>query len=66
MGGTLMLACNLQLSRALSCHQMLASSVVNTGVGVYWLYYAGGDFNTSPAPQGIPGLQEGTQVEGLM
>jgi hypothetical protein len=45
--------------------QMLASSVVDNGTGVYWLFYAGGDFAETPAPSGLPGFAEGAAVEGL-
>lgn len=44
---------------------MLASSVVNSGTGVYWLFYAGGDFAETPAPAGLPELTQGAAVEGL-
>ncbi len=44
---------------------MLSSSVVNTGVGVYWMFYAGGDFNSAAAPAGLPGFADGAEIESL-
>lgn len=49
----------------LSCLQMLASSVVNSGTGVYWLFYAGGDFAETSTPAGLPGFTGVAEVEGL-
>jgi hypothetical protein len=45
--------------------QILSSDAVNTGVGVYWMFYSGGDFEPVPAPAGMPGLTPGQSVEGL-
>ena len=45
--------------------QMLASSVVDNGTGVYWLFYAGGDFAEAAAPAGLAGFVEGAAVESL-
>ena len=45
---------------------MLASSVVEGGTGVYWGYYAGGSFEPTYAPPGLPGLESGAEVEGLL
>ena len=45
--------------------QMLASSVVDNGTGVYWLFYAGGDFAETAAPAGLAGFAEGAAVESL-
>ena len=44
---------------------MLASSVVDNGTGVYWLFYAGGDFAETAAPAGLAGFAEGAAVESL-
>jgi hypothetical protein len=51
--------------RHCSAAQMLASSVVDNGTGVYWLFYTGGDFAETVAPTGLPGFTEGAAVEGL-
>ena len=45
--------------------QIFSSDAVNTGVGVYWMFYAGGSFEEAVVPAGMPGLAEGTEVEGL-
>jgi hypothetical protein len=45
--------------------QVLSNSSVSSGVGVYWMFYAGGDYEAVPAPQGLPGAAEGTPIEGL-
>lgn len=45
--------------------QMLASSVVDNGTGVYWLFYAGGDFAETAAPAGLACFAEGAAVESL-
>lgn len=45
--------------------QILSNNAVATGVGVYWMFYAGGSFEEVLTPQGIPGLQPHTTVEGL-
>lgn len=45
--------------------QILSSDAVNTGVGVYWMFYSGGSFEEATAPAGLPELTEGDPVEGL-
>ena len=45
--------------------QILSNSAVATGVGVYWMFYAGGSFEELQAPQGFPDLQANSSVEGL-
>ena len=45
--------------------QILSNSAVATGVGVYWMFYAGGSFEEVKTPQGVPGLKADTTVEGL-
>ncbi|KAL3149569.1 hypothetical protein ABBQ32_002346 [Trebouxia sp. C0010 RCD-2024] len=50
---------------AVSDVQILSNNAVATGVGVYWMFYAGGSFEEVLTPQGIPGLQPHTTVEGL-
>lgn len=45
--------------------QVLANSSVSSGVGVYWMFYSGGDFEAVPAPAGLPGVAAGAAVEGL-
>lgn len=45
--------------------QILSNNAVATGVGVYWMFYAGGSFEEVQTPQGVPGLQADTTVEGL-
>jgi hypothetical protein len=45
--------------------QVLSNGSVSSGVGVYWMFYSGGDFEPVPAPQGLPGAAEGAAVEGL-
>lgn len=45
--------------------QILSNNAVATGVGVYWMFYAGGSFEEVHTPQGIPGLKADTTVEGL-
>jgi len=34
-------------------------------VGVYWMFYTGGDFEPVTAPAGLPGVPAGEAVEGL-
>jgi len=55
-----------------TCHlapgdvQVLSSGSVDAGVGVYWCFYAGGDFAELPVPAGMPSqLAAGAMVEGL-
>jgi len=38
---------------------------VNTGVGVYWMFYSGGNFEPAAAPPGLRGFREGVDIEGL-
>lgn len=45
--------------------QILSNNAVNTGVGVYWMFYAAGDFEEVAVPAGIPGIDSGQSVEGL-
>lgn len=45
--------------------QMFSSDAVSTGEGVYWMYYTGGSFEEAEVPSGMPGLPEGTSVEGI-
>jgi hypothetical protein len=45
--------------------QVLSNSSVSSGVGVYWMFYAGGDFEPVSAPEGLPGAAAGAAVEGL-
>ena len=45
--------------------QVLSTSSVSSGVGVYWMFYSGGDYEAVPAPQGLPGAEAGNVVEGL-
>ena len=45
--------------------QIFSSDAVNTGVGVYWMFYTGGNFETAHTPTGLPDLPEGQEVEGL-
>lgn len=45
--------------------QILSNNAVATGVGVYWMFYAGGSFEEVQTPQGVPGLSADTVVEGL-
>lgn len=45
--------------------QVLSNSSVSSGVGVYWMFYAGGDFEPVAAPDGLPGAAAGAAVEGL-
>lgn len=51
---------------ALRCApQVLSNSSVSSGVGVYWMFYSGGDCEPVAAPQGLPGAKAGAAVEGL-
>lgn len=43
----------------------MSNSSVSSGVGVYWMFYSGGDFEPVSAPQGLPGAADGAAVEGL-
>jgi hypothetical protein len=45
--------------------QVLSNSSVSSGVGVYWMFYSGGDFEAVRAPPGLPGAAAGDAVEGL-
>lgn len=54
-----------QLHLTWSLLQMFSSDAVNTGVGVYWMFYTGGSFEPVPTPAGLPGLPEGQELEGL-
>ncbi len=44
--------------------QVLSSDGSTSG-GVYWMFYSGGSFETAAAPAGLPGLEAGTEHEGL-
>jgi hypothetical protein len=57
-----MLICKLLLTL---CPQVLSNGSVSGGVGVYWMFYSGGDFEPVAAPQGLPGAAAGATVEGL-
>ena len=37
----------------------------NSSAGVYWMFYSGASFEAHAAPVGLPGLQSGTETEGL-
>jgi len=51
---------------ALRCvPQVLSNSSVSSGVGVYWMFYSGGDLEPVATPQGLPGAEAGAAVEGL-
>lgn len=45
--------------------QMFSNDAVNTGVGVYWMFYSGGSFEEAAVPSGFPGAEPGVQAEGL-
>ena len=45
--------------------QIFSSDTVNTGVGVYWMFYSGASFEEVPIPAGLSALPEGQEVEGL-
>lgn len=45
--------------------QILSNASVSGGVGVYWMFYSGGDFEAVAAPQGLPGVEAGSELEGL-
>jgi hypothetical protein len=45
--------------------QVLSNSSVGQGVGVYWMFYSGGDYEPVPVPEGMPGAQPGQTLEGL-
>jgi hypothetical protein len=45
--------------------QIFSSDSVNTGVGVYWMFYTGGNFEEAAVPSGMPALPEGKHIEGL-
>ncbi|CAL8468150.1 g7689 [Coccomyxa elongata] len=44
--------------------QVLSSDGSASG-GVYWMFYSGSSFETAAAPAGLPGLEAGTEHEGL-
>lgn len=44
--------------------QVLSNSSVSAGVGVYWMFYVGGDFEPLAPPRGMPGTREGQALEG--
>ncbi|GLC40941.1 hypothetical protein PLESTB_000964300 [Pleodorina starrii] len=52
-----------------TCHlapadvQVLSNSSVSSGVGVYWMFYAGGDYEPVALPEGFPG-SSGTSGSG--
>lgn len=50
---------------AVSDVQVLSNSSVDSGVGVYWMFYTGGDYEPVRVPAGVPGLPEGGEVEGI-
>lgn len=50
--------------------QVLSNSSVSSGVGVYWMFYSGGDYEPVQLPQGLPagaaaGAAPPEGVEGL-
>ena len=45
--------------------QIFSSDAVNTGVGVYWMFYSGGSFEEAAVPSGFPDLTAGSSLEGL-
>lgn len=45
--------------------QIFSSDAVNTGVGVYWMFYTGGCFEAATVPNSMHGLPEGQDIEGL-
>jgi hypothetical protein len=47
--------------------QVFSSAAVSGGVGVYWMFYTGGDFEGVSVPQGLPGsaVTAGQLLEGL-
>ena len=45
--------------------QIFSSDAVNTGVGVYWMFYSGGNFEEAEVPAGFPMLEAGSSAEGL-
>ncbi|KAG2502055.1 hypothetical protein HYH03_000549 [Edaphochlamys debaryana] len=53
-----------------TCHlapgdvQVLSNSSVSSGVGVYWMFYAGGDYEPVQLPEGFPGAGA-EAVEGM-
>ncbi len=51
---------------AVSDVQVFSNSSVSSGVGVYWMFYFGGDFSPMDPPAGLPGA-EGVEgpLEGL-
>ncbi len=53
------------ISAACPSPQVLSNSSVSSGVGVYWMFYSGGDFEAIAAPQGLPGLAAGQEYEGV-
>ncbi len=38
--------------------QVLSNSSVSSGVGVYWMFYSGGDFEAVAPSDGMPGAEE--------
>lgn len=47
------------------CTQVLSNNSVSIGVGVYWMFYTGGDYEAVVAPPGLPGATAGQCIEGL-
>lgn len=47
--------------------QVLSNGNVSSGVGVYWMFYTGGDFTPVPVPAGFPGGPHaaGATLEGM-
>ena len=43
----------------------MSNSSVNTGVGVWWMFYSGGSFEETAAPAGLPGAKQGIELAGL-
>ncbi|GBF93562.1 hypothetical protein Rsub_06282 [Raphidocelis subcapitata] len=51
---------------AVSDVQVFSNSSIQSGVGVYWMFYSGGDFSPLEAPSGMPGAPgAGAALEGL-
>jgi len=70
-GGLLMVGCapyhgnDAYVDPCLFFVQVLSNSSVSSGVGVYWMFYSGGDYEAVAAPEGLAGTAPGAAVEGL-
>ena len=46
--------------------QVLSSGTVNGGIGIYWMFYSGGDYEPMPIPASLPGREgDSLTLEGL-